>query len=131
MADGPNVIEKPITLGGALADGPNVIEKPITMDAAMADGPNVIEKPITFGRHAGTRALSIVFPPMCVARIAHRPDVISASPPVHREDLEAYPELVGHHAVSGTVVGGGQLYIYGSACLQRRIELRRFIGRSH
>ncbi|OMF96179.1 hypothetical protein BK146_15090 [Paenibacillus sp. FSL R7-0333] len=49
MACGPNVLEKPTTLGLAVACGPNVIEKPITFSLAVACGPNVIEKPITFG----------------------------------------------------------------------------------
>ncbi|MEK4515876.1 hypothetical protein NSS64_11405 [Paenibacillus sp. FSL H8-0122] len=45
--DGPNVIEKPITLRQDEGGGPNVIEKPITLRQDEGDGPNVIEKPIT------------------------------------------------------------------------------------
>lgn len=38
--------------------------------------------------------------------------------PIIHKNLETYAELIGHHAVSGTVVGWGQLDIDSSACLQ-------------
>ncbi|MEK5035029.1 hypothetical protein MKY96_26605 [Paenibacillus sp. FSL R7-0302] len=46
---GPNIIEKPTTLGVTEACGPKVIEKPTTLGVTETYGPNVIEKPTTLG----------------------------------------------------------------------------------
>ncbi len=75
-ASGPNVIEKPITMGLGSARRPNVIEKPITMGPESARKPNVIEKPITMGPESAREPNVIEKPITMGPESARKPNVI-------------------------------------------------------
>ncbi|WP_339310296.1 hypothetical protein [Paenibacillus sp. FSL M7-0896] len=102
-ACGPNVIEKPTTLGVTEACGLNVIEKPTTLGLAEACGANVIEKPTTLGLAEA-----------CGANVIEKPTTLGVTeacgPNVIEKPTTLYVKNSRHCAPNWAAAGGPNVH---------------------